>query len=151
MPNEFIVVDRKEPVVLPYGVKPLHPDLEASGPLKYPLKALKPWLHPNQANGEFGYEIYRELKKTEKLQECLSLHDGHAIRATGIEFFREHFHEEYMIPLWKSVWQYQTGLYVACLYSSDNEVEIDRKWLCDLFTIRNPAVIIATEQVANAV
>ena len=62
---DTICVDRSILPLYPNWVKMvMHPDLEATGPAKYGLATVEPWLHDGQKNGGrmVGNRIYEHLR-----------------------------------------------------------------------------------------
>ena len=67
---DTICVDRSILPLYPNWVKMvMHPDLEATGPAKYGLATVEPWLHDGQKNGGrmVGNRIYEHLLRNNML------------------------------------------------------------------------------------
>lgn len=134
--DTVIQVNRSAKLTYPRWVKELsRPDLEMSGPDKYNLANLFPFLHPGQGEGRKvpGYRIYEYLNIPERLEECLSIQDGLAIKAKGIRVFRQFFKGK-RIYLWRSVARNDNGdLFVPYLLERGDQVlpgwrRLDEEW-----------------------
>jgi len=91
---DTICVDRSILPLYPNWVKMvMHPDLEATGPAKYGLATVEPWLHDGQKNGGrmVGNRIYEHLLANNMLDSCLGLRDGEEFQKKGIAVFRKFF------------------------------------------------------------
>ncbi|MCE9585274.1 hypothetical protein K8Q94_01465 [Candidatus Nomurabacteria bacterium] len=140
-----IQVDRTIRPTYPDWMKELkHPELELAGPASYDLQSLELWLHDKQKSGTVeGNAIYKELKRTDALENCLNLQDLLAIQAKGIETFRKLFAGKAVFA-WKSVVLDRYGsLGVPCLVERDGEVVLRWRWLGDSWSSHDPALRFA--------
>lgn len=129
--DTMIRVDRSIRPVYPDWVKVvMHPELEAVGPAEYDLAKVELCLHDEQKDGKWmkGTKLYSYLKETDRLKNCLGLHDALEIQKKGIKVFRKLF--EGKVVCWKSVVRDRVGhLHVPCVYFDGDEVVVCWLWL----------------------
>lgn len=139
---DTICVDRSILPAYPNWVKMvMHPDLEATGPGKYGLATIEPWLHDGQRNGGrvAGNRIYEHLQENNLLDSCLGLRDGEEIQRKGAAVFRKFFGDNALF-LWKSVVADRgNGLHVPFLTGLGVEVVIAWYWLDHAWDCSDPA------------
>jgi hypothetical protein len=91
--GDIIRVDRSiRPVYPDWMEKPMHPELEMTGPAEFDAGKLEQFLLEKQKTGVVkGNDIYEHLKQTDTLKTCVGLRDLEEIQKKGIDFFRKHF------------------------------------------------------------
>ena len=127
----IIQVDRSVKPKYPDGTKKLiRPEFERTGPTEYDLMSLRQLVHKDREDGtSSGKLVYKHLKQTEAIKDCLNLQDGQAIRDKGVEVFRKIFGENYVF-LWKSIAKNEDGdLRVPFLFAGVDSVIIDWRWI----------------------
>lgn len=141
--GKIIRIDRSIPIFYPDWVeKPMHPELEATGPAEYNLGDVEQWLHEKQKTGVAGgKEIYEYLKSADDLKNHHDLRDLLAIQKLGIEVFRKHFKGKAVFG-WKSVVLSRNygGLSVPYLIERGGEVVLCWIWLGYGWDARSPAL-----------
>jgi len=126
--DDIIRVDRSAVIIhyLADASSALHPGLACGGPSDYSINQVGEFLVPGQANANVsGEEIYNYLKENHLLDSQLGISDLRAIKAKGIEFFREHFQGKNVFA-WKSIVQSESRdiRWVPCLKAGVSELNI---------------------------
>ena len=137
--NTIVHVNRSASPVYPAFVKAvMHPQLEHTGPAEFDLAKVKLWRHTGQKGWKVisGHIIYRYLKNTVMIENCLSLLDGQGIQKKmqgrggirslmkGLDLYQSFFNGQ-SVGLWKSVIRNNDGLLVVpCLNECCGKVGI---------------------------
>lgn len=140
--KHIIRIDRKVRPVYPDWVeKPMHPELETTGPAEYSLGDVDQWLLEKQKTGVVtGNQIYEHLKSSDDLKNHHDLRDLLAIQKLGIEVFRKHFAGKAVFG-WKSVDLRRGGfLDVPYLLEDGGTVYLYWRWLGNGWNSRSPAL-----------
>jgi hypothetical protein len=95
------------------------------------------WLHEGQKGNQYprGRVIYAHLQETGLLASCADLAELEAIKAKGIEFFRQHFAGKAIFG-WRGV---QDGR-VPCLIECGGRVVLLWDWLDSHWNSNSPAL-----------
>lgn len=145
--DSIIHVDRSiRPVYPDWAKVVMHPELEAVGPAEYDLATVELWLHDEQKSGKWmkGEALYRYLKETESLKNCLGLHDAVEIQKKGIALFRKLFGGK-AVFCWKSVVRNRFGyLHVPYVCGGGGEVVLYWDWLGSGWSAYGPAARFAS-------
>ena len=144
--GEIIRVDRSAPIVYPDWVdKPLHPELEKTGPATFDMSEVEQWLHDDQKIGVVkGQVVYDHLEKHDMLKTSFGLYELQAIQSQGIEFFRKHFAGKAVFGFKSTVLSRGGRQDAPCLVEGGGRVVLHWRWLDDDWNARHPALRFAS-------
>ena len=87
------------------------------------------YLHPRQKEDYIsGANLYQHLKDENLLDGCATLEDLEGIQEEGLEFFREHFGDNFVYA-WRSVLPSDGDPRVPCLCEGVGGIELRWVWL----------------------
>lgn len=133
-----IRVDRfTRPTYPDWMIRLSDPSIQYTGPYEYDLKSIEFYLHKKQKSSVScvrGVNLYKHLKETRCIENCLGFEDALEIQKKGRDTFREIFGNR-NVYCWKSVMRRKGDLKFLVPYVGDfgSSLEIRWSWIEEYF------------------